>query len=101
MPARVSLSVQGPYDLEATVRLLQRRPNNGIDVWRAGAYRRVLRAGDGLHLCTVRNEGTLDAPDLNLSIEPRPTPRASLLALERTMQRMLGLAKPPGFEVPV
>lgn len=101
MPSRVSLPVQGPYDLEATVRLLQRRPNNRIDVWSAGEYRRVLRAGDGLHLCTVRNEGTIDAPELKLRVEPRPGTPASLHALERTLQRMLGLAIPPGFELPV
>lgn len=94
-----SLPVERPYDLELTVRLLQRRPTNRIDAWDAGCYRRALWVGSRLSLCTLRNAGTIDAPDLRLTVEPRPS-EAVLAALKDTLRRMLGMDLPPGFTLP-
>ncbi|WP_434418064.1 DUF488 domain-containing protein [Nannocystis pusilla] len=37
-----SLATRAPFHLEATVRVLQRRPSNRVDVWDEGRYQRVL-----------------------------------------------------------
>src|SRR5262249_6039204 len=97
--ATLGLPVVPPFDLEATVRLLQRRPNNRIDIWSAGRYRRVLVPDNELLLCTVVNQGTIDSPELELQVEPPPTPRA-FEKVRQTVRKMLGLDLPPGFELP-
>lgn len=94
------LTVLPPYDLEPTVRLLQRLPTNRIDVWEHGTYRRALRVGAALFCCSVRNEGSVEAPDLRLQVEPHPSSRATLDVLERTLRWMLGMELAPGFGLP-
>jgi DNA-3-methyladenine glycosylase II len=64
----VKLPVRSPFNLEATVRLLQRRPTNRIDHWEDGRYLRALQTADGLRLAAVSNAGTIDAPDLRVDI---------------------------------
>lgn len=96
----VTLAVRAPFHLEATVRLLQRRPASRIDRWGEGAYRRVLPAGGERVVCTVRNVGSVDAPRLELSLEPRGVPTEQVAAVERTLARVLGLDEEPGFTVP-
>ncbi|MHB8417548.1 MAG: DNA-3-methyladenine glycosylase family protein [Myxococcales bacterium] len=91
------LPVRSPFHLETTVRLLQRRPANPLDVWDGRRYRRVLRAGDALVLCTVENQGTVDAPRLTLRLWPISRGRAEA---ERTLRRMLGLGLDPSFALP-
>jgi hypothetical protein len=61
------LGMETPFNLEATVRVLQRRPSNLIDSWDHARYRRTLRLGDRPVLIEVVNHGTLDAPDLKMS----------------------------------
>ena len=47
IPARTprGRSRPAPFHLEATVRVLQRRPTNRVDVWEQERYLRVLEAG--------------------------------------------------------
>ncbi len=65
------LPTRAPFHLEATVRVLQRRPANLIDVWEEQGYRRTVRTGGRLILIQVENRGTVDSPDVRLSILPR------------------------------
>ena len=59
----VPLATPGPFHLEATVRVLQRRPVNALDSWESGCHLRVLRLSRGLALCAVQNLGTIDDCD--------------------------------------
>lgn len=96
----MKLPVRRPFHLEATVRLLQRRPSSLIDGWDASGYRRVLRADEKYILCTVRNVGSIDAPSLELSPEPRAISRAGLAGIKRTLGTILGLEEDPSFALP-
>jgi hypothetical protein len=59
----VRLAARAPFHLEATVRVLQRRPSNPVDLWEQGRYFRVLTLTRGLALVEVDNRGTIDDPD--------------------------------------
>jgi DNA-3-methyladenine glycosylase II len=95
----MELPVRAPFDLEATVRLLQRHPSSPIDGWDGEGYRRALPAGGRDVLCTVRNLGTVDRPRLELTLEPGDVPPAAVATLRATLARMLGLHTEPGFPV--
>src|SRR2546423_12104808 len=60
--ASFALPATPPFHLEATVRLLQRRPANRVDLWESGHYRRVLPTHDGLRPVAGSNPGTVGAP---------------------------------------
>jgi 3-methyladenine DNA glycosylase/8-oxoguanine DNA glycosylase len=90
-----ALATRAPFHLEATVRVLQRRPANLVDVWDAGRYLRVLPTPDGLVQVAVENKGTIEAPDVRLCVvagRPATTTRA---ALAQTMRQILGLDVDP------
>jgi DNA-3-methyladenine glycosylase II len=67
-PPDERLETRAPFHLEATVRVLQRRPTNLVDVWERDRYLRVLRTASGLALVEVANRGTIDAPDVRLDV---------------------------------
>lgn len=90
------LATRSPFHLEATVRVLQRRPSNAVDVWTEGRYRRVLASGSDLALVEVTNRGTVDAPDVRLSFPIGPIPARARAALAVTVRTMLGLDVDPG-----
>ncbi|HVY61183.1 MAG TPA: AlkA N-terminal domain-containing protein [Planctomycetota bacterium] len=90
------LGVEAPFHLEATVRLLQRRPANRVDLLQEGRYRRVLATADGLVLVEVWNAGSIDAPHLRYAILGGPTGRPSRAAVVATLRRVLGLDVDPG-----
>jgi len=50
------------------VRVLQRRPTNLIDLWDGERYRRAVRIDGRPVLLEVQNSGTLEVPDLRLSL---------------------------------
>lgn len=89
-----ALRVQPPFHLEATVRVLQRRPQNLVDRWVDNRYLRVLQAGRSRLLITVQNRGTIDAPDLRYSIN-RDLRSDTRTALDQTVRRILGLDRNP------
>jgi 3-methyladenine DNA glycosylase/8-oxoguanine DNA glycosylase len=94
-----SLSTRGPFHLEATVRVLQRRPANRVDVWDEGRYLRVLPAGQTAVLCEVRNRGTIDDPDLRVAFLAGAPPTVLLPALRKTLRHILALdVNPEPFE---
>jgi len=94
-PRAQRLVTRAPFHLEATVRVLQRRPTNLVDVWEDDKYLRVLPTPQGPVLFEVRNHGGIDAPDVRLDIlagEPSTEARAAAV---HTLRGVLGLDVDP------
>ncbi len=89
------LATRAPFHLEATVRVLQRRPTNLIDVWEQDRYLRVLATADGLALVEVANRGTIEDPDVRFIVLRGDLSSAARHALRRTVRQMLGLDVDP------
>jgi DNA-3-methyladenine glycosylase II len=89
------LATQAPFHLEATVRVLQRRPSNRVDVWERGRYLRVLQSEGELALIQVENRGTIDAPNVRFSVRSGEPSLTALAGLEVTLRRVLGLDVDP------
>jgi DNA-3-methyladenine glycosylase II len=87
------LATRGPFHVEATVRVLQRRPANRVDLWEHDRYLRVLRTVGGLALVEVRNEGTIDEPDVRFFL--RCGNLCSTGELRQTLRKVLGLDVDP------
>ncbi|MDQ3540882.1 MAG: hypothetical protein M3440_09355 [Chloroflexota bacterium] len=94
-PSRIHpLPVMDDFDLEATVRLLQRRPANRVDRWRDGGYLRAFLTSEGPRRVHVTNAGTVAEPDVRLEIlDGRVTPETAAF-LMATVRRMLGMDEP-------
>ena len=91
----ISIPVAAPYNLQATVRLLQRRPTNRVDRWGADGYRRAVPTAHGPRLLHLRDFGTIHKPDLRLQVLGGDTPPDSTAELIATLRQMLGLDAPP------
>src|SRR5712672_249238 len=94
-PPRSTLATPAPFHLEATVRVLQRRPSNPVDVWEHGRYLRLLALPEGLALVEVENCGTIDEPDVGFLIRGGNASSATRLAAGSTLRRILGLDVDP------
>ena len=92
-PIAVQLPTRAPFNLEATVRVLQRRPSNLVDVWQDGHYMRVLEVDGRPVFVEVENRGTLDLPDVRY-LTRGDVPSAALTA---TLRKILGLDVDPAF----
>jgi len=93
--ADIRLPTVAPFHLEATVRVLQRRPESH-EMWDGRRYLRVFTTADGLVLTAVANVGSIDAPDVRLSFLAGASSPATRRSLEQTIVKMLGLAVDPG-----
>jgi len=93
--ASLGLATRGPFHLEATVRVLQRRPSNPVDVWHEGRYLRVLRISNELVLAEVENRGTVTTPDLRCSLRLRELSAPSRAECIRVLRKILGLDVAP------
>jgi DNA-3-methyladenine glycosylase II len=89
------LPVSPPFHLEATVRVLQRRPTNLIDTWDGACYRRVVRLADHVALIEINNSGTIDMPDLRLSISATGRYASDGEEAVRAASKILGLGHDP------
>jgi DNA-3-methyladenine glycosylase II len=85
------LPVQAPFHLEATVRVLQRRPTNLIDLWDGERYRRAVRIDGRPVLLEVQNSGTIEVPDLRLSILGGAAAAHARVDASETASAILGL----------
>lgn len=95
-PERViQLAAPAPFNLVATVRLLQRRPTNRIDHWQEGRYQRAFHTGDGMRLLVVENVGTSEEPEVRGAIMGGPITDTVASDLNDTMSWMLGLDAEP------
>jgi DNA-3-methyladenine glycosylase II len=96
MTSQSALATQAPLHLEATVRVLQRRPANRVDLWEGGRYLRVLTVGSASVLVEVENRGTIDDPDVRFAIRSGNSVAATLAGTRRALRRLLGLDVDPG-----
>jgi DNA-3-methyladenine glycosylase II len=95
MTSPSALATRAPFHLEATVRVLQRRPSNAVDVWDHGRYLRVLSLPQGLALVQVKNCGSLDDPDVRFSIRGGNASSVMRLEAGRALRKTLGLDVDP------
>ncbi len=93
--AELPLPTRPPFHFEATVRVLQRRPNNPVEVFDHGRYLRVFRTAHGLALAAVQNRGSIDAPDVRLSICSGDPSGADRSTIEHAVRAALGLDVDP------
>lgn len=93
--AEVALDTRAPFHLEATVRVLQRRPTNAIEHWDGTSYLRVLGTPGDLALVEVKNHGTVDAPDVRYSVRAGDPSAAARADIRATLHRTLGLGLDP------
>jgi DNA-3-methyladenine glycosylase II len=91
----VRLATGAPFHLEATVRLLQRLPENRVDRWDGRRWTRVLPAAGDLYLISVENLATTTRPRVDLSFEDARPGRAAVRELVSTVRRVLGLDRDP------
>jgi DNA-3-methyladenine glycosylase II len=89
------LTARAPVHLEATVRVLQRRTTNLVDLWEHEKYQRVLATKLGLVLIEVANHGTIDDPDVRFTVLRGDPSTAARGALEQTVRQILGLDVDP------
>src|SRR5689334_14622998 len=92
---RYRLATRAPFHLEATVRVLQRRPVNRVDLWEGDCYLRVLPTAEGRVLVEVRDFGNNDEPHLRFGIRAGTASANVLPQLRRTLHRVLGLGVDP------
>jgi 3-methyladenine DNA glycosylase/8-oxoguanine DNA glycosylase len=91
-----ALSTLAPFHLQATVRVLQRRPTNSVNIWeKPGRYARAIVTDDGVALLRVENRATIDAPDLHLTVSCAKPTAAVHAELVQTVRRILGLDVDP------
>ena len=84
-PTNHLLMTQAPYALEATVRLLQRRPVNRVDRWVDGRYCRAVRTAAGMRLVRVWEAGSVEAPDLKMAVRGGPVGDEVVANTEETL----------------
>ena len=89
------LVAKSTFNLQATVRLLQRRPANQIDQWQDGRYLRALPTPDGVRLIAVTNAMTMGAEGVDVAVLGGPIGDAVMRDLLATVRWMLGLDEPP------
>jgi 3-methyladenine DNA glycosylase/8-oxoguanine DNA glycosylase len=89
------LTAAGPFHFEATVRVLQRRPSNLVDVWTDGAYRRVMTTAHGPELIEVLNHGSIAEPQLSFEALSGELPVGEAAEVGRTLRHVLGLEVDP------
>jgi 3-methyladenine DNA glycosylase/8-oxoguanine DNA glycosylase len=94
-PAGERLATRAPFHLEATVRVLQRRPVNPVEVWEQDRYLRALATADELALVAVENRGTIDDPNVRFSVPWGNPSSAARHELGQTVRRVLGLDVDP------
>lgn len=92
---RSVLGTAAPFHLEATVRVLQRRPSNRVDVWEQGRYRRAFATTNDPVLVEVENRGTIDRPDVRCFIENSDGSAAAEQFVRQTVRKILGLDVDP------
>lgn len=77
------------------MRVLQRRATNPVELWDDDRYLRAFATRDGPVVVAVANRGSIDVPDVRLTIAAGTPSVATRRALERTLRQMLGLDVDP------
>jgi 3-methyladenine DNA glycosylase/8-oxoguanine DNA glycosylase len=92
---RYTLAVRAPFHLEATVRVLQRRPSNLVDLWEDDRYLRVLALPEGLVLIEVEGRSSIGEPDVGFSIRCGKSSSETARRVLPIVRRILGLDVDP------
>ncbi len=90
-PKEGRLFTDAPFHLEATVRVLQRRAWNRVDLWEHDAYVRVIHSTQGPVLVKVWNAGGIGNPDLRYTILAGRHSLAAHARIRSGFTRILGL----------
>jgi len=90
----IPLAVMDAFNLEATVRLLQRRPANRVDRWQDDSYLRAFVTPEGPRRARVWNAGSIMEPDVRLDILDGEVSSATVTTLVATVRGILGLDLP-------
>ncbi len=86
-----SLNPVPPFSLNFTVWILRRRAHNSWDLWDGEIYQRVLFInGQPLEVC-VRQEGSINHPQLKVIAVGRKINSAIVAALQSSLKQILGL----------
>lgn len=93
--AGVLLATAAPFHLEATVRVLQRRPSNVVDTWQKGRFVRACATTDGPVIVAVENRGSIETPDVRLFFPAGAPSAGARRSLAQTVRTMLGLDVDP------
>lgn len=80
-----------PFRLDLTAWALRRRPENHIDRWDDGAYRRALFVGDRRVEVTARQTGSPEDPLLEIQVSGPDRSRVDRAAIASALTRALGL----------
>lgn len=95
-PVSLRLPVRAPFHLEATVRVLQRRPSNLIDRWELHRYQRAIQIHARPMLIEITNLASVDAPDVRLAVLGGKLPPHEVTEAARLARTILGLDIEPG-----
>jgi len=91
------LFADAPFHLEATVRVLQRRASNRVDVWEHDSYVRAIHTTSGPTLVRVWNDGGIEKPDLRYEILAGRHSLAVHSTIRAAFTRILGLEANPAL----
>ena len=80
-----------PFRLDLTAWLLRRRPNNALDLWDTGTYRRLIVTRDGLIELSVRQRGPAEAPRLDIEARGEGAKADLRRAAKSVVERLLGI----------
>ena len=90
-PAAFSLEPAPPFRLDLTVWALRRRPDNKVDNWDGGAYRRALALDGKVVEVAVAQTGLPDAPRLEVIVSGSQLTPGVKSAVTEALDRLLGL----------
>lgn len=90
--ARFTLEPAPPYRLDLTAWALRRRPDNVVDRFEAGVYRRVIVADGTPIALAIRQAGGVDAPLLEVEAAGPLSEAALVHAARPALDRILGLS---------
>jgi DNA-3-methyladenine glycosylase II len=91
----IRLPTVAPLHLEATVRVLQRRPSNPVEIWDEDRFLRGFATAEGLVVTAVENRGSVDSPDIRLTFVAGNPSAETQREIARRLRQMLALDLDP------
>jgi DNA-3-methyladenine glycosylase II len=80
-----------PFRLDLTSWALRRRPHNEVDLWDGRVYRRALPIGEGAMAVAVTQDGSPEAPRLQVMLRGEMIDRVAVAQARQALTRLLGL----------
>jgi DNA-3-methyladenine glycosylase II len=80
-----------PFRLDLTAWALRRRPHNEVDLWDGQVYRRALPIGEGAMAVAVTQDGSPEAPRLQVTLRGEMIGRVAAAQARQALTRLLGL----------